>query len=177
MAAASGVCPSHEHVDRTLTALVTKVDEGFENVGKILTEIRVDAARREAELDASVKGAWHEIRVLRSRADTLERTIPAAIEAHANGCSLNDITEVGIKLPARRRYDTPSGAAKPSVVPRGRWTTRSLILMGVGAAVVVTVLGIWIGARWASGSSAAATHTVQDVARAAAAVRAAQAAE
>lgn len=164
------VCASHEYLERTLDTLVKTTNEGFATLNKTLTDMRVEGARRETELAGSLKSAWHEIRDSKARVAEVERAYPAAIAAHEAGCVLNDITEVGIKVPPKERrvrevsYDTPThGTRRPSVGARPP-LSRSMVALGVGVVLAVVGIGIWIGVALSTGSTGQATGTVRDLA-------------
>jgi hypothetical protein len=160
------VCSSHEFIEKTLSQLVKTTNDGFGKINGTLTEMRVEAAAREASVGESLKGAWHEIRKIGEKLDDVERAIPDAIAAHAANCDLNDITEVGLKTQLRKspRYDTPVGSSRPSVVGRARVSARTQFWIAVGIGVVVLAAGVWIGAKVVSGSTRDANQAVRDVA-------------
>ena len=159
------ICASHEYVERTLEALVVKVDTGFSALNETLIDMRVDLGRREE----SEKGQWHEIRSMREKVEEFPSAIAAAVADHVAGCPLNDITEVGIKVQKDRRhqdaYDTPTHLRRTTQGPRAlRLSNRAVVLIGIGIAGVLLVAGIWIGGMVVSGSASAATGAVRSVA-------------
>ncbi|MDD5707170.1 MAG: hypothetical protein PHR35_14700 [Kiritimatiellae bacterium] len=167
----SGVCQSHEYIEGTLRRVEKKVDEGFAEVNRTLVELRVALARREE----SEKGQWREIRTLREKVEDLPGFVGESLADHVRDCPLQDITEVGIKTERRKNgdrgrqetYDTPSNGTRRSrsITPKGKMSTRSMVIIGAGAAAVVAALGVWIGVALATGSAGQATDAVHDLAK------------
>jgi hypothetical protein len=171
--APEGVCGKHEFIERTLVTLSGQVEEGFREVNKVLTDIRIDLARREE----SEKGQWHEIRALRGKVEELPAFVVESLADHVRECPLQDITEVGIKQPPRERrngtHETPvRGTVRTSAAPRRDSVIRmskTAVGIGVGIAAVILGVGIWVGVMLATGSPDQATGAVRDLAGQAAA--------
>lgn len=162
--AESGVCKSHEFIARTLDTLVAKVDTGFADVSRTLTQIQVEIGRREE----SELSQWREIRSVKDKVEELPGKMAEALDKHVTDCPLQDITEVGFKVQKDRRrqerYDTPNGGMRRSTAPRGsRFSTRTMVMVGAGVAAVIVALGIFIGVWLSTGSPEQAKDTIRDL--------------
>jgi hypothetical protein len=165
-----GVCREHAYIERTMESLVGKVDAGFQAMNSAIADLRVDLAHREE----SEKGQWHEIRRLRERVEEMPDKMAESLSAHVANCPLQDITEVGIKIPPK---DRGGASERASLAPSTnvRLNRKLAICIGAGVVLAIAGLGIWIGVVLSTGSTDRATGTVRNLAEKAMAPAAAQA--